>query len=90
MSGPGVARAILLFHTISARPSKQPRKVGSTPGVYSFGLIFVSARTNKDIIIIMPLRRAPPPGGHSRRSPGDRRVVRSKNWGRAGNREGKN
>ena len=28
-SGPGPARTILLFHTISARPSKQPRMVGS-------------------------------------------------------------
>ncbi len=46
-SGPGAARTILLFHTISARPSKQPRMVGSTLGVYNFGLIFVSARTNK-------------------------------------------
>jgi hypothetical protein len=46
-SGPGTARTILLFLTISARPSKQPRMVGSTLGVYSFGLIFVSARTNK-------------------------------------------
>ena len=46
-SGPGAARTILLFHTISARPSRQPRMVGSTLGVYSFGLIFVSARTNK-------------------------------------------
>jgi hypothetical protein len=46
-SGPGEARTILLFHTISARPSKQPRMVGSTLGVCSFGLIFVSARTNK-------------------------------------------
>ena len=46
-SGPGAARTILLFHTISARPSKQPRMVGRTLGVYSFGLIFVSARTNK-------------------------------------------
>jgi hypothetical protein len=46
-SGPGAARTILLFHTISARPSKQPRMVGSTLGVFSFGLIFVSARTNK-------------------------------------------
>ena len=81
-SGPGVARTILLFHIISAtpskqprmvrtflkvymelgffflflqeqikniiiisdRPSKQPRMLGSTLGVYSFGLIFVSAR----------------------------------------------
>jgi hypothetical protein len=46
-SGPGSARTILLFDTISARPSKQPRMVGSTLGVYSFALIFVSARTNK-------------------------------------------
>ena len=46
-SGTGAARGILPFHTISARPSKQPRMVGSTLGVYSFGLIFVSARTNK-------------------------------------------
>jgi hypothetical protein len=46
-SGPGAARTILLFHTISARPSKEPGMVGSTFGVYSFALIFVSARTNK-------------------------------------------
>ena len=32
-SGPGAARTILLFHTISARPSKQPRMVGSTLGI---------------------------------------------------------
>jgi hypothetical protein len=43
----GAARTILLLHTISARPSKQPRMVGSTLAVYSFALIFVSARTNK-------------------------------------------
>jgi hypothetical protein len=42
-----VARTILLFHIISVRPSKQSRMVGSTLGVYIFGLIFVSARTNK-------------------------------------------
>jgi hypothetical protein len=46
-SRPGAARTILLFHIITARPSKQPRMVGSTLGVHSFGLIFVSARTNK-------------------------------------------
>jgi hypothetical protein len=46
-SRPGAARTILLFDIISARPSKQPRMVGSTLGVYSFGLIFVPARTNK-------------------------------------------
>jgi hypothetical protein len=47
MSRPGAARTILLFHIISARPSKQPCMVESTLGVYSFGLIFFSARTNK-------------------------------------------
>ncbi len=41
------AKTILLFHIISARPSKHPRMVGSMLGVYSFGLIFVSARTKK-------------------------------------------
>jgi hypothetical protein len=46
-SRPGAARTILLCHILSARPSKQPGMVGSTLGVYSFGLIFVSARTNK-------------------------------------------
>ena len=40
-------RTVLPFHTISARPSKQPRMVGSTLGVDSFGLIFVSARIKK-------------------------------------------
>jgi hypothetical protein len=45
--GSGSARTILLFHIISARSSKQSRMVGSTLGVYNFGLIFVSARTNK-------------------------------------------
>ena len=48
-SRPGAARTILLVHTISARPSKQPRMVGRTLRVYSFGLIFVSARTKKSI-----------------------------------------
>jgi hypothetical protein len=28
-SGPGAARTILLFHTISSRPPKQPRMVGT-------------------------------------------------------------
>jgi hypothetical protein len=28
-SGPGAARTILLFHTISASPPKQPRMVGT-------------------------------------------------------------
>ena len=53
-SGPGAAWTILLFHTISARPSKQPRMVGGTVGVYSFGLIFVFLQEQiKDIIIII-------------------------------------
>jgi hypothetical protein len=42
-SGPGEVRTILLFHS----PSKQSCMVGSTLGVYSLGLILVSARTNK-------------------------------------------
>jgi hypothetical protein len=48
-SGPGAARTILLFHTISTRlrPSKQAGMVGSTLAVDSFALIFVSARTHK-------------------------------------------
>ena len=37
---------------MSTRPSKQPSMVGSTLGVYTFGLIFVSAEQIKDIIII--------------------------------------
>ena len=45
-AGPST-KTILLFHIISARPSKQPRMVGITLRVYSFGLIFVSARTKK-------------------------------------------
>ena len=53
-SGPGAARTILLVYTISARPSKQPRILGtrSTLRVYSLGLILVSVRTKKDIIIL--------------------------------------
>jgi len=47
ISGPGAARTILPFHTISVRPSKQPCMVGSTLVVYIFGLIFVSAGKNK-------------------------------------------
>ena len=33
-SGPGVARTILLFHIISARPSKQPLRVRTVLKVY--------------------------------------------------------
>jgi hypothetical protein len=46
-SRPGEDSTILPFHIISVRPSQQPRMVGSTLGVYNFGLIFFSARTNK-------------------------------------------
>ncbi len=47
LSEPGAARTILLFHIISARPSKQPRMVGSTLGVYKEQI--------KDIIISLCL-----------------------------------
>ena len=48
-SGPGVARTILLFHIISARPSKQPLEGTYLPkGIYGAWLLnYVSARTNK-------------------------------------------
>ncbi len=46
-SGPGEARTILLFHIISARPSKQPLMVRTFLKVYVELLFFVSARTNK-------------------------------------------
>ncbi len=49
LSGPGAARTILLFHIISARPSKQPRMVRTFLKVYMElgSYFFVSARTNK-------------------------------------------
>ncbi len=47
-SGPRAARTILLFHIISARPSKQPRMVRTFREVYGARLLFfVSERTNK-------------------------------------------
>ena len=49
---------ILLFHIIRARPSKQPRMVGSTLGIYRFGLIFASARTNKGHHLHLSLARS--------------------------------
>jgi hypothetical protein len=55
-ASPGAARTILLFHTISARPCKQPLMVGSTLGVYSFGLILFLQEQKKDIIIILHKR----------------------------------
>jgi len=45
-SGPGAARTILLFHILSARPSKQPLMVRAFLKVYA-APIFVSARTSK-------------------------------------------
>ena len=53
-SGPGVARTILLFHIISARPSKQPLMVRAFLKVYmelvSY-FLFLQEQI-KDIIII--------------------------------------
>jgi hypothetical protein len=34
-SGPGAVRTILLFHTISVRPPKQPRMVGTSLKVHT-------------------------------------------------------
>jgi hypothetical protein len=36
-SGPGGARTILLFHTISARPSKQPPVLAKNPAINHTG-----------------------------------------------------
>jgi len=52
-SGPGAARTILLFHIISARPSKQPLMVRTFLKVYmELGsyFLFLQEQT-KDIII---------------------------------------
>ena len=52
-SGPGAARTILLFHIISARPSKQPRMVRTFLKVYmELGsyVLFLQEQI-KDIII---------------------------------------
>ena len=53
-SGPGAARTILLFHIISARPSKQPRMVRTFLKVYmELGSYFLFLQEQiKDIIII--------------------------------------
>ena len=52
-SGPGAARTILLFHIISARPSKQPRMVRTLLKVYmELGSYFLFLQEQvKDIII---------------------------------------
>ena len=63
-SGPGAARTILLFHIISARPSKQPRMVRTFLKVYmelgslkvymELGSYFLFLQEQiKDIIIII-------------------------------------
>ena len=52
-SGSGAARTILLFHIISARPSKQPRMVRTFLKVYmELGSYFLFLQEQiKDIII---------------------------------------
>ncbi len=52
-SGPGAARTILLFHIISARPSKQPLRVRTFLKVYmELGSYFLFLQEQiKDIII---------------------------------------
>jgi hypothetical protein len=54
-SGPGAARTILLFHIISARPSKQPRMERTFLKVYmELGSYFLFLQEQiKDIIIII-------------------------------------
>ena len=53
-SGPGAARTILLFHIISARPSKQPLRGRTFLKVYmELGSYFLFLQEQiKDIIII--------------------------------------
>jgi hypothetical protein len=53
-SGPEEARTILLFHIISARPSKQPLMVRAFLKVYGAWLLFLFLQEQvKDIIIIL-------------------------------------
>ncbi len=48
-SGPGAARTILLFHIISARPSKQPLMVRTFLKVYmELGSYFVFLQEHDD------------------------------------------
>ena len=60
-SGPGAARTILLFHIISARPSKQPLMVRTFLKVYmELGSYFLFLQEQiKDIIIVETRRAAP-------------------------------
>ena len=64
-SGPGAARTILLFHIISARPSKQPLMVRTFLKVYGAWLLYFMFLQEqiKDIIIIpfWPILKKPPP-----------------------------
>ncbi len=70
-SGPGAARIILLFHIISARPSKQPLMVRVFLEVYGARLqLFVSARTIK-----RHHHRGEEGGGGVRSGPGAARTI---------------
>jgi hypothetical protein len=60
-SGPAEARTILLFHTISARPSKQPRMVGSILGVQPSSSVFVRAWSFSKRVQKFPARAFSPP-----------------------------
>ena len=53
-SGPGAARTILLFHIISARPSKQPLMVRTFRKVYGARLLCLFLQEQKKDIIISP------------------------------------
>ena len=56
-SGPGVARTILLFHIISARPSKQPLMVRTFLKVYmELVSYFLFLQEQIKDIIILPVR----------------------------------
>jgi hypothetical protein len=63
-SGPGAARSILLFHIISARPSKQPLMVRTFLKVYmELGSYFLFLQEQiKDIIIIATPHSLPSTG----------------------------
>jgi hypothetical protein len=52
-SGPGTDRTILLFHIISARPSKQPLRVSTFLKVYmELGSYFLFLQEQIKVIII--------------------------------------
>ena len=59
-SGPGAARTILLFHIISARPSKQPPMVRTFLKVYvELGSYFLFLQEHIKDIIIRLLNQVP-------------------------------